>query len=144
MRLCECGCGEQTPIATRTSRRDGWVRGQPLRFVLGHARWTKRPTNLDRFERMVERSASGCWNWNGPRLNTGYGKFSIGRSLVVLAHRFSYEHHHGPIPEGLVVDHVCGNRLCVNPAHLEAVSQSENVKRAWARAAKGKKEPVTA
>lgn len=71
----------------------------------------------------------GCLEWTGPVINTGYGTTRF-RGKRWLAHRASYELFVGPIPAGLVIDHLCGNKLCVNPAHLEAVTQRENVCRA--------------
>jgi len=61
-------------------------------------------------------------------LNKGYGKFTIGRKNVA-AHRFSYEHFIGKMPRGLVTHHNCFNTRCVNPKHLEAVTQRENLMR---------------
>lgn len=73
----------------------------------------------------------GCWLWNGPD-NGWYGLLRVGYKNT-YAHRFSYELAHGPIPRGLVIDHTCRMTFCVNPDHLEAVTQGENVRRAWER-----------
>lgn len=73
------------------------------------------------------REEKGCWLWQGT-LRAGYGRVKIGGRLQE-AHRASYEHHVGPIPEGLVVDHLCRNRSCINPAHLEPVTEMENIRR---------------
>jgi hypothetical protein len=69
-----------------------------------------------------------CWRWTACTSN-GYGRFSVKRQPV-LAHRFAYELLVGPIPEGLELDHLCRNRWCVNPDHLEPVTHDENVRRA--------------
>ncbi len=69
---------------------------------------------------------TGCWNWISK--NGGYGTFSA-HGKPVPAHRFSYEYHREKIPKGMVVDHLCKNTSCVNPDHLEIVTQSENLLR---------------
>lgn len=62
----------------------------------------------------------------------GYGVFAPGRGQQsVNAHRFAYQWFNGPVAKGMVLDHTCGHRNCVNPAHLEPVSQRENVRRYW-------------
>jgi hypothetical protein len=89
----------------------------------------------ERFWAKVNRSDAGCWEWAGSRTKDGYGRLAVkadGTWAVRLAHRFSYELHIGPIPDGLVLDHLCRTPACVNPAHLEAVTQAENVRRAAA------------
>lgn len=76
----------------------------------------------------------GCWIWQGETANNGYGRTSIrvssGKWKRESAHRASYEAFVGEIPKGLVIDHLCRNILCVNPEHLEPVTQRENSFRA--------------
>jgi hypothetical protein len=71
---------------------------------------------------------SGCWLWLGGLTTSGYG-YTGHRSSSVAAHRLSYEKHRGPIPEGLVLDHKCRVRSCINPDHLEPVTSAENYRR---------------
>lgn len=69
-----------------------------------------------------------CWLWTGRIYPNGYGQFHA-RTKVVYAHRWSYEFHVGPIPQGKELDHICRVRHCVRPGHLEAVTHRENVRR---------------
>lgn len=74
--------------------------------------------------------AATCWRWTGARMSAGYGIFRVGHGLApVLAHRFSFELENGPIPKDREIDHLCRNRLCVNPAHLDLVTRRENQRR---------------
>lgn len=68
----------------------------------------------------------GCWLWTSTVVWNGYGQFRINNRRV-YAHRFAYEQVVGPVPDGL--DHLCRNRRCVNPAHLEPVTRQENLRR---------------
>ena len=69
-----------------------------------------------------------CWLWTGGKVRRGYGRFYL-NSTATMAHRFAYEAAIGPIPEGLQIDHLCRTTACCNPAHLEAVTQRENILR---------------
>lgn len=76
----------------------------------------------------VEKLDTGCWAWTHYLESNGYARLWVdGRNYG--AHRFSYEYHVGPIPEGLQIDHLCRVRHCVNPDHLEPVTSAENTRR---------------
>jgi len=77
------------------------------------------------FDKVSPEPNSGCWLWDATGDEKGYGFLKIGNRHH-RAHRVSYQLHKGPIPKGMVVDHLCSVRCCVNPDHLEAVSHREN------------------
>lgn len=70
-----------------------------------------------------------CWLWTGTTNGYGYGSFSAGKGRMVLAHRWAYEALRADIPHGLSLDHLCRTRACVNPWHLEPVTQRINLLR---------------
>jgi hypothetical protein len=113
--LCLCGCGQKTAIAACNDPRYGTVKGTPQRFVTGHNR---RPSA---FGPEYSVAPSGCWIWLGSKDRLGYG--------LTKPYRRYYERHIGAIPAGHVIDHLCRNPSCVNPAHLEAVTLRENNRR---------------
>lgn len=116
---CECGTVRdvvKAQVKSGRSRSCGCRSGNGL-------------SPAERFYRYVARQRNGCWNWTGGTTK-GYGSFSAVGRKKVYAHRFSWELHRGPIPDGLVIDHLCRNTRCVNPDHLEPVTQLENVRRA--------------
>lgn len=102
----------------------------------------KRKSAKERFDEKWELdAASGCWLWTGPPDRMGYGRFNFER-INRTAYSVAYELYKGPVPEGLHIDHLCHtlaeycvsgpgclHRRCVNPEHLEAVTQNENAKR---------------
>lgn len=89
-------------------------------------KYVKR-TIEQRFYARVVKLDNGCWEWQGSKTR-GYGSFTVNNEAY-RAHVFSYIMFKGPIPEGMQIDHLCRKRDCVNPEHLEAVTQLENVRR---------------
>lgn len=121
------GCGSK-PINVR-----GWCGMHYQRWrTYGDPIVTKRPnlvigTVEERFWSKVDKTGE-CWEWTAASAD-GYGRFGIEGKSVQRAHRVAYELLVGPIPESLVLDHLCRNTGCVNPAHLDPVTQNENVRR---------------
>jgi len=97
---------------------------------------TRFPARFRRHVQIIEPN-NGCWLWTAGRSGPpGFPEHAYGRYWATLkprrcqiAHRFAYEFARGPIPEGFEVDHLCDNKLCVNPAHLELVTHQQNCKR---------------
>jgi hypothetical protein len=135
--LCQCGCGQPAPIAARTVRSRGRIKGQPLRYIQGHNNVGMDRSKPRKSVRYVEEDrgyTSPCWIWQLKTMKkTGYGTLGI-KGKHYLAHRVYYEQARGPIPEGMQLDHLCRVRECVNPDHLEPVTPQENTRRS--RAAK--------
>lgn len=113
-----------SPIVSRgmcNAHYKRWLRtGNPLGVM---------PTADERFWSKVEKTET-CWNWTGARHPRGYGQYygeRDGKKNLVWAHRESFARHVGAIPEDVVIDHMCHNTSCVNPAHLRAISQKQNI-----------------
>lgn len=93
----------------------------------------RKPISERLWSKVTKLGPDDCWPFAG-NLNKGYGVLKVDSThKQVLAARVAYEVTHGPLPEGLEIDHVCRNRLCCNPAHLEPVTHTENMKRVWER-----------
>lgn len=86
-----------------------------------------KPTRAEMFWSKVNKTET-CWLWTAARTgrNGKYGNFGVGYPKLMLAHRWSYENTHGPIPPGIQVDHICRVTLCVNPAHLRLATNKQN------------------
>lgn len=101
----------------------------------GTSPWCWTPIELRLWSRADCSDPARCWVWTGYRDKCGYGRIQS-RGRLYSVHRKAYELAVGPIPDGFEIDHLCSNRACINPAHLEAVTHRANVLRGNAPAAR--------
>lgn len=121
--VCQCGCGAKTKLASRNRRDRGWIKGEPLRWVLGHSTRKRH-----RYIEADTGYATPCWVWRLAKSRSGYGVVWTG-TRTARAHRVYYEKQYGSVPAGTELGHRCRVPGCVNPEHLEAVSHAENCRR---------------
>ncbi|MFJ2000282.1 HNH endonuclease signature motif containing protein [Streptomyces chartreusis] len=108
------------PEVERSTRRVVHHKGEHLVF--------SREQISRLFWRKIQKAAGGCWEWQAAKSRNGYGVLVLSRRSL-YSHRVSYEIHKGQIPAGLHIDHLCQNKSCCNPDHLEAVTSRENTMR---------------
>jgi hypothetical protein len=122
---CECGCGEEAPIATRNDPRGRYRKGEHARYVNGHQ---SRKNPIENPQYRID--GNGCWVWLWSREPKGYGILRNGDQMD-RAHRVYWERTHGPIPAGMELHHTCENKPCVNPGHLELLTSGEHAEESW-------------
>lgn len=126
--LCQCGCGQRTKPARVTSTEKGWVKGKPKRYLTGHNGRVRECIYQNINSAYSVDPQTGCWNWKRARSAGGYGHLVDSTGRQVIAHRFMYELHRGPVSAEQHLHHHCRNTACINPDHLEPLSVEEHMR----------------
>lgn len=121
---CQCGCGQKTTLARKTSTRDGTIKGQPNLFLDHH----RTCITENYFASRVDKSGGedACWLWTGKRLKSGYGRITW-HGHQVYSHRLAYQLAYGDFDQLLEVCHSCDTPSCCNPKHLFLGTHQENI-----------------
>lgn len=123
---CQCGCGQKTNLAPQTDRQKGWIRGEPMRYVAGHAR-KGQFIERDLWSNVDVGDPDSCWDWKGKINGSGYGYIVTG-GRAQFVHRLAWElANNQEIPKGMVILHLCDRPRCTNPAHLRLGTYSDNM-----------------
>lgn len=129
-RYSPCKVQECSSLVGQKGARGFCTKHYQMWRMVGDPCGTTAQSEEDRFWKKVAKGPR-CWTWTASKDEDGYGMFKAGRTL--RAHRWAYEHAVGLIPNGMVLDHLCRNASCVNPSHLEPVTNEENLLRGWGR-----------
>lgn len=125
--ICECGT-EKVVYGTSLVKRGGscgCLKREQAAVRMSKMRIEESGTKLERFLSRFDVASSGCWIWSAHADKDGYGILPASGASI-RAHRFSYEHYKGGIPEGMLVCHTCDTPSCVNPDHLFLGTAKDN------------------
>lgn len=132
---CHCGCGNKTKLSDVNNAPRGLIKGQPYKFIRGHATKIRTQDNpITRFWMKVNKEGAihpynpklgKCWEWLASKNKKGYGHFGF-NGACWQAHRISWIFSYGEIPNDLLVLHSCDNPMCVRPDHLFLGTHQDN------------------
>lgn len=120
---CQCGCGELAPIAPKTDKRFGWVKGQPKQFIHNHHLYRTDPLYIEEDRGY----ATPCWAWQRALNTQGHAQITVD-GKAYLAHKYFYEKRYGPVQPGMHLHHRCEQRDCTNIEHLTPLSPAEHAR----------------
>ena len=123
---CHCGCGGDAPIAPRTNKKLGYVKGEPVKYIRGHAVKGRGNAYWIEEDRGYK---TPCWIWQGSTHgyppNRLYAVATVNQKHVSV-HKYRFEQKYGKIPDGYELHHMCEQTLCVNEDHLKLVTELEH------------------